>query len=73
MTPTHPKPQLRRIIACARTMMRLHGWSRRRAIRFALEKYRRDPSPPRIRRAMSGEAQEYLSHRHRSVVRGGLR
>ena len=63
-------PQVRRIITIARTMQARWGWDRRRAIRFALETVKRNPSPrKRTRREMSGETQEYLNHRNRSTSR----
>jgi len=63
-----PAISLRRIIITARTMERVQGWPRRRAIRFALEKARRAPRAPTPRRSlMSGETQEFLNHRNRSM------
>ena len=64
-------PQVRRIITIARTMQSRWGWDRRRCIRFALETVKRNPKPPRkyTRHAMSGETQEYLTHRQRSTSR----
>ena len=63
-------PQVRRIITIARTMQARWGWDRRRAIRFALETVKRNPSPQKYtRREMSGETQEYLNHRNRSTSR----
>jgi len=65
-----PQVQVRRIITIARTMQARWGWDRRRAIRFALETVKRNPSPrKRTRREMSGETQEYLNHRNRSTSR----
>lgn len=74
MTPQITEPsliQLRRIATIARRMEREHGWSRRRAIAFAVEKVRRSPTPParRTQREMNGETREYLDHRNRSVAK----
>lgn len=65
------KSDLRLIITTARRMMRMHGWSRREAIAFALELKRRGrlTGKPSRRREMSGETREYLDHRNRSMTR----
>ena len=63
-------PQVRRVITIARTMQSRWGWDRRRCIRFALETVKRNPEPRKYtRHAMSGETQEYLTHRQRSTSR----
>jgi len=64
-------PQVRRIITIARTMQSRWGWDRRRAIRFAFETVKRNPTPRKYdrREIMSGETREYLDHRNRSTSR----
>ena len=65
-------PQVRRVITIARTMQSRWGWDRRRCIRFALETVKRNPAPRKNARRdndMSGETQEYLTHRQRSTSR----
>lgn len=63
----------RRVLEIVNTMVRL-GWNRRRAVRFAIAKIKRNPqapvSKPKRRREMSGELKEYLRHSRRSTSRG---
>lgn len=68
---------LRRVIACAHRAMRAYGWTRRRAIKFALGhlaagtlSYSTSKVPTkRPRREMPGDVQEQLTHRRRSMAR----
>lgn len=64
------KPQLRRVIECARALMARQGFARRRAIAAALKicqrtAVSRQPSVDYARREAS---LEYLQHRNRSMA-----
>jgi len=65
---------LRRVIACAHRAMTAYGWSRHRAVKFALGHYKAGTlsestsyTPKYRSKKMSGETQEYLTHRRRSM------
>lgn len=68
---------LRRIIACARRAMTAYGWSRRVAVKFAIGHYKAGTLSDSVsytpkfkpRRDMSGETQNMLTHRRRSMAR----
>lgn len=68
---------LRRIVAAAHRAMIAYGWTRRRAIKFALGHYKSGTLSdstsyrPRYqpRPDMPGEVQEQLTHRRRSMAR----
>lgn len=68
---------LRRIVACAHRAMTAYNWSRRVAIKFAIGHYKAGTLSDSVsyvpkykpRHEMSGETQNMLTHRRRSMAR----